>query len=250
MQYDNCNISALYQYLSIYPLQYTSPSCRYSPLSDVRVVREELVEDDYVRRRRIMCSVSMHFSSGPTAAAIADYLQMITLENLQQQFRRPKHCFRWISSRFSKMLYCCCRQGCSCEGGGLLFVPLLLLRCHYFVLDTWMMVILGAQRGSTPLGYKSSGIRTRTIAGTRSWGDQKMQNIRVTENRCYLTFTLFIFDFVAESLANDRCRNSSVDKHSNVCKYRHKYTNEKYYFPKSIDCPQKIVFSTNTNQKN
>ena len=118
MQYDNCNISALYQYLSIYPLQYTSPSCRYSPLSDVRVVREELVEDDYVRRRRIMCSVSMHFSSGPTAAAIADYLQMITLENLQQQFRRPKHCFRWISSRFSKMLYSCCRQGCSCEGGG------------------------------------------------------------------------------------------------------------------------------------
>ena len=133
-----------------------------------------------------MCSVSMHFSSGPTAAAaIADYLQMITLENLQQQFRRPKHCFRWISSRFSKMLYSCCRQGCSCEGGDCYSFPVLLLRrrcCHYFVLDTWMMVILGAQRGSTPLGYKSSGIRTRSY-----WGNQKMQNIRVTENRCYLT---------------------------------------------------------------
>ena len=143
-----------------------------------------------------MCSVSMHFSSGPTAAAaIADYLQMITLENLQQQFRRPKHCFRWISSRFSKMLYSCCRQGCSCEGGGSCYsFPVLLLRrrccCHYFVLDTWMMVILGAQRGSTPLGYKSSGIRT-SIGGIKKCGAYQWRKIVAISHHVYVVYLRF-----------------------------------------------------------
>ena len=198
-----------------------------------------------------MCSVSMHFSSGPTAAAaIADYLQMITLENLQQQFRRPKHCFRWISSRFSKMLYSCCRQGCSCEGGGgLLFVPgtaaapplLLPLLCARYLDD-------GHTRCTK--GLNSFGVQ---IVGNQDqyWGNQKMWSIRVTENRCYLTSCIRCLSSISllkvwQTAVAATLRSINIVLFAST----HTNTNDKYYFPKSIDYQLKIVFSTNTDREN
>ena len=127
------------------------------------------------------------------------------------------------------------------KGGGdcYSFPVLLLRRCHYFVLDTWMMVILGAQRGSTPLGYKSSGIRTGTYIG----GNQKMYNIRVTENRCYLTSCIRCLSSISllkvwQTAAAATLRSINIVLFVST----DTNTNEIYYFPKSIDCPQKIVF--------